>query len=57
MAKSAKLEKFESIFPKLVEDLLDHAKTYNLPDQAVNWFKDVRAHSSKYPMLSTVAVC
>jgi farnesyl diphosphate synthase len=42
MAKSAALEKFESIFPTLVEDVLAHSKSYNLPQQAMDWFKNVR---------------
>jgi farnesyl diphosphate synthase len=42
MAKSAALEKFESIFPTLVEDVLAHSKSYNLPQQALDWFKNVR---------------
>ena len=41
MAKSAALEKFESIFPTLVEDVLAHSKSYNLPQQALDWFKAV----------------
>ncbi|KFY14874.1 hypothetical protein V492_02358 [Pseudogymnoascus sp. VKM F-4246] len=39
MAKSAALEKFESIFPTLVEDVLAHSKSYGLPQQALDWFK------------------
>lgn len=41
MAKTTTLKEFESVFPKLVEDLLAHAKTYNLPDEFVNWYKAV----------------
>ena len=41
MAKSAALEKFESVFPTLVEDLLAHSKSYNLPEQALKWYKEV----------------
>ena len=41
MAKSAALEKFESIFPTLVEDVLAHSKSYGLPQQALDWFKNV----------------
>jgi farnesyl diphosphate synthase len=44
MAKSAALEKFESIFPTLVEDLLAHAKSYGLPQIALDWYKAVRKH-------------
>ncbi len=40
--KSTTLKEFESVFPKLVEDILDHTKQYNAPDTALNWFKAVR---------------
>lgn len=39
MAKTTTLQEFESVFPKLVEDILDHAKQYKLPEEFVNWFK------------------
>ncbi|KAG9242934.1 farnesyl diphosphate synthase [Calycina marina] len=39
MAETTTLKKFESIFPKLVEDVLDHAKTYKLPEEFVSWYK------------------
>jgi len=39
--KSAALAKFESVFPKLVEDILDHAKSHKLPDDFVAWYKAV----------------
>lgn len=35
------LKEFESVFPRLVEDIKAHAKTYNLPDQAMTWFEKV----------------
>ena len=41
MAKTTTLKEFESVFPKLVEDLLDHAKSYKLPEEFVNWYKAV----------------
>jgi hypothetical protein len=42
MAKTTTLKEFESIFPKLVEDILDDARKYNLPQAFVEWFKAVR---------------
>ncbi|KAF9891479.1 Farnesyl pyrophosphate synthetase [Aspergillus nanangensis] len=30
---------FEAVFPSLRQDLLDHAKKYNLPDNAMQWFE------------------
>jgi len=44
MSKAAALEKFESIFPTLVEDLLAHAKSYGLPQMALDWYKAVSKH-------------
>jgi farnesyl diphosphate synthase len=41
MAKNTTLKEFESVFPKLVEDILDHAKQYNLPEEFVQWYKAV----------------
>lgn len=41
MAKTTTLKEFESVFPKLVEDLLAHAKHYNLPEAFVEWYKAV----------------
>ncbi len=37
----AKRETFEAFFPKLVEEVGDHVKQYNLPDEALDWFKEV----------------
>jgi len=52
MAKTTTLKEFESVFPKLVDDLLDHAKKYNLPEQFVKWYKAVslspNEETSKY---------
>lgn len=41
MAQTTNLKEFESVFPKLEEALLEHAKTYNLPTQALEWYKKV----------------
>ncbi|KKK14754.1 hypothetical protein P175DRAFT_0509626 [Aspergillus ochraceoroseus IBT 24754] len=30
---------FEAIFPSLAQDMLDHAKKYNLPQNALEWFE------------------
>jgi farnesyl diphosphate synthase len=37
MAKTTTLKEFESVFPKLVEDILAHAKLYKLPEEFVDW--------------------
>jgi farnesyl diphosphate synthase len=41
MASTTKRADFEAIFPKLAQDILDHAKRYNLPDNALEWFEKV----------------
>lgn len=42
MAKITTLPEFEAVFPQLVEDLLEQAKQYNLPEDFVQWYKNVR---------------
>ncbi|OTB06074.1 hypothetical protein M426DRAFT_319150 [Hypoxylon sp. CI-4A] len=37
--KEAKKARFEAVFPKLEEDLLDHVKQYKLPQQQQEWYK------------------
>ena len=32
---------FEEVFPKLMEDLSEHAKQYNIPPNALKWYQDV----------------
>jgi farnesyl diphosphate synthase len=32
---------FEAVFPSLRETMLDHAKKYNLPENALEWFSKV----------------
>lgn len=32
---------FEAVFPSLAEDLLAHARKYNLPGNAMEWFEKV----------------
>lgn len=41
-AETTTLQEFESIYPKLQAAILDHAKSYKLPQGEMNWFKLVR---------------
>lgn len=41
MATTTKRADFEAVFPKLAEDILAHAKRYNLPANALEWFEKV----------------
>jgi farnesyl diphosphate synthase len=40
MAQKTTLEAFEAVFPKLEEVLVEHAQSYKLPAQAVEWYKN-----------------
>ncbi|KAI0380814.1 terpenoid synthase [Hypomontagnella monticulosa] len=39
MAKNTTLKDFESVFPKLTEDLLASARVYDLPQEQQDWYK------------------
>lgn len=41
MATTTKRADFEAIFPSLAQDIISHAKKYNLPDNALEWFEKV----------------
>ena len=45
MSPSNKLKDFEAVFPKLVKDLEEHAKQYNIPEEALKWYSDVCFHA------------
>lgn len=42
MAATTDRAAFEAVFPSLAQDVLAHAKKYNLPDNAMQWFEKVR---------------
>jgi farnesyl diphosphate synthase len=48
MAQRTTLKEFESVFPKLEEALLEHAKTYNIPEEALQWYKKVKIRYSVF---------
>ncbi|KYK61534.1 Farnesyl pyrophosphate synthetase [Drechmeria coniospora] len=39
MAQKTTLKEFEAVYPKLEEDILDHARSYNLPQAELDWLK------------------
>ncbi|KAK3325396.1 isoprenoid synthase domain-containing protein [Apodospora peruviana] len=39
MAQKTTLQEFESVFPKLEEALLEHARSYKLPAKELEWYK------------------
>ena len=41
MAQKTTLKEFESVYPKLEEAILDHAKSYKLPRAELDWLKKV----------------
>ncbi|KAK8173290.1 ERG20 farnesyl diphosphate synthase [Phyllosticta citrichinensis] len=40
------LQEFESVFPQLVEDVLAYCKSYNLPDNAQEWYRKNLEHNT-----------
>ncbi|KAK4544204.1 hypothetical protein LTR36_004414 [Oleoguttula mirabilis] len=42
----ASLKDFESVFPRLVDDLKAHCQKYKLPEQALNWFEKSLTHNT-----------
>lgn len=41
MAQKTTLKEFEGVYPKLSEAILDHARSYKLPQEELNWLKTV----------------
>ncbi|KAH7152238.1 isoprenoid synthase domain-containing protein [Dactylonectria estremocensis] len=39
MVQNTTLKEFESVYPKLEEALLDHARSYKLPQEQLEWYK------------------
>ena len=42
MAQKTTLKEFEAVYPKLEEAILDHARSYKLPKEELDWLKIVR---------------
>ena len=42
MAQKTTLKEFEAVFPKLEEVVLQHVAKYKLPEEQLNWFREVR---------------
>lgn len=38
---SSALKTFETVFPKIIADLSQHAQQYGLPENALKWYEDV----------------
>lgn len=41
MALKTNRADFEAVFPSLVKDLSEHAKQYNIPAAALEWYQKV----------------
>lgn len=52
LSSADKLKEFETVFPKLVKDLEDNAKQYNLPEESLKWYRDVRSPATSQPSSS-----
>jgi farnesyl diphosphate synthase len=37
------LKEFESVWPRIVQDLVSHSQQYKLPRQPLDWFVKVRS--------------
>jgi hypothetical protein len=46
MAQKTTLQEFESVYPKLEEALLEHARSYKLPQAELEWYKKVKSRRS-----------
>lgn len=46
---------FEAVFPSLREAMLDHAKKYNLPENALEWFSKVLQYPN-WPLYKTLII-
>lgn len=44
MAQQTTLKEFESVFPRLEQDLVDWAKQYKLPQEQLDWYTKVGQH-------------
>lgn len=51
MAQKTTLKEFEGVYPKLSEAILDHARSYKLPQEELNWLKAVSSFCNFYAVL------
>ena len=49
MAQKTTLQEFNSVYPKLEEALLEHARSYKLPQEQLDWYKRVSNHLLQRP--------
>ena len=52
LSSADKLKQFETVFPKLVKDLEDNAKQYNLPEENLKWYRNVCSPAVPQPSSS-----
>ena len=48
-AKAARRAKFEAVFSKIRDELVEHFAGEGMPQEAVEWYRNVRVCSSVYP--------
>ena len=46
--KAARRAKFEAVFLKIRDELIEHFAGEGMPQEAVEWYRNVRARSSLY---------
>ena len=49
--KAARRAKFQSVFSKIKDELIEHFAGEGMPQEAVKWYQDVRASISVYHAL------
>lgn len=47
-AKAARRAKFEAVFSKIRDELIEHFAGEGMPQEAVEWYRNVRARPSLY---------
>lgn len=50
MAQKTTLKEFESVYPKLEEAILEHARSYKLPQAELDWLRSVSKAFCFWPM-------
>lgn len=46
-------KEFEAVFPSLVDDLIQHCKQYNMPEDTLDWYRNV-SHTKAVPAIALI---
>jgi farnesyl diphosphate synthase len=50
-AKAERRAKFEAVFSKIRDELIEHFSGEGMPQEAIEWYRNVRTCSSVYPFI------